>query len=495
MINTINEAINRKLNSISFTTIIKGTVESLEPLKVRISNKISIGLSFIEPRSLGIDDSSPSPALPLVVGEEIEMVRYNNGQRFYVLGKAASGGTVNYNDLQNKPILNTNNTASQSVKSDEVMGGTIKLHKISKTGSYNDLRDKPTKVSEFTNDAGYLTEHQDISNLATKDELHFHNNKSVLDSITQENIDNWNNSTGEVLPIGSMIPFGSDTNIPSNWKICDGSAISRETYADLFNVIGTSYGEGDGSTTFNLPDKRGRNSVGLDTNQTEFDTIGKKGGEKTHQLTIEEMPSHDHRLTPFVDIRQGDGQTNAHSGSLGTHLGGYVSKPNALVSPTGGNQPHNNLQPYEVDVWIIKVSNLVSSLESKNANVIDNLTSTSTTDALSANMGKELNEKLTNILKPKLLGAGAYTTSGTLNDNITNYNYIIFEGWLSNSECATGIINIETFELNKAYYANLTLDAYSRRIGVKFTSNTSFTVIRDNGDLTIKNIYGIGKRN
>lgn len=299
---------------------------------------------------------------------------------------------------------------------------------------------------------------------------------------------------GESLPIGSMIPFGSQENIPSNWKICDGSAISRETYAELFAVIGTSYGAGDGSTTFNLPDKRGRVSVGLDSNQTEFDTIGLKGGEKTHQLTIEEMPSHDHRLTPLIDIRQGDGQTNAHSGSLGTHLGGYVSKSNTLVSSTGGNQPHNNLQPYEVDVWIIKVSNLVSSLESKNANVIDNLTSTNTTDALSANMGKELNEKIINILKPKLLGAGAYTTSGTLSEDITNYNYIIFDGWLSNSECATGVINIEAFELNKVYFSNLTLDAYSRRIGIKFTSNTAFTVVRDNGDLTIKNIYGIGKR-
>ena len=110
-------------------------------------------------------------------------------------------------------------------------------------------------------------------------------------------------------------------------------------------------------------------------------------------------------------------------------------------------------------------------------------------------MGKELNEKIINILKPKLLGAGAYTTSGTLSYDITNYNYIIFDGWLSNNECSTGIINIETFELNKVYYSNLTLDAYSRRVGVKFTSNTTFTVIRDNGDLTIKNIYGIGKRN
>lgn len=294
---------------------------------------------------------------------------------------------------------------------------------------------------------------------------------------------------GESLPIGSMIPFGSQENIPSNWKICDGSAISRETYAELFNVIGTSYGEGDGTTTFNLPNKRGRVSVGLDSNQTEFNTIGKKGGEKTHQLKVEELPSHAHTVKGTV----GSGGY-VEGVSFGNSANpGYTSWVG--MSGVGGNQPHNNLQPYEVDVWIIKVSNVVGSLENKNATIIDNLTSTSATDALSANMGKELNDKIINILKPKLLGAGAYTTSGTLSEDITNYNYIIFDGWISNNECATGIINIETFELNKVYYANLTLDAYSRRIGVKFTSNTSFTVIRDNGDLTIKNIYGIGKRN
>ena len=293
---------------------------------------------------------------------------------------------------------------------------------------------------------------------------------------------------GESLPIGSMIPFGSQENIPSNWKVCDGSAISRETYAELFDVIGTSYGAGDGSTTFNLPDKRGRVSVGLDSNQTEFNTIGKKGGEKTHQLKVEELPSHSHTVKGTVG--SGGYAEGVSFGNSATP--GYTSWVG--MSAVGGNQPHYNVQPYEVDVWIIKVSNLVSSLESKNANVINNLTSTSATDALSANMGKELNEKITDILKPKLLGAGAYTTSGTLNDDITNYNYIIFDGWLADSECATCVINIETFELNKVYYSNLTLDAYSRRIGVKFTSNTTFSVIRDNGSLTIKNIYGIGKR-
>lgn len=160
-------------------------------------------------------------------------------------------------------------------------------------------------------------------------------------------------SGGDTLPIGAMLPYGNTTP-PENWLICDGSEVSRTTYAELFNVIGTSYGSGDGSTTFNLPNKKGRTSVGLDSSQTEFNTIGKRDGEKTHQLKVEEMPSHDHSLTPLVDIRQGDGQTNANSGSLGTHLGGYVSKPNTAVSLTGGNQPHNNLQPYEVDQWIIK---------------------------------------------------------------------------------------------------------------------------------------------
>lgn len=87
MIKYINEAINRKLNSMSFTTIVKGTVESTEPLKIRLNDRIVIGQSFIEPMSLGIDGNSPGSALPLIVGEVVNMVRYNNGQRFYILRK------------------------------------------------------------------------------------------------------------------------------------------------------------------------------------------------------------------------------------------------------------------------------------------------------------------------------------------------------------------------------------------------------------------------
>lgn len=148
MIKTINEAINRKLASISFTNIITGKVESVSPLQIRINNRIVIGQNFIEPMSLGLNDYSPSSALPLVVGETVQMIRYNNGQRFYILGKTGTTKqpdeiVVDYKQqVVSKPIINA--TAEQKLDpvvipiEDEVV-----LHKVSRTGSYTDLIDKP----------------------------------------------------------------------------------------------------------------------------------------------------------------------------------------------------------------------------------------------------------------------------------------------------------------------------------------------------------------
>lgn len=146
------------------------------------------------------------------------------------------------------------------------------------------------------------------------------------------------------LPIGIMLPFGG-SNPPEYFLICDGSAVSRTTYADLFNIIGTNYGSGDGETTFNLPDKRGRVSVGLDPEDTDFNAIGKKYGEKTHTLTVEEMPNHNHS---YGVSSTGGGQAQNQPG-----YGGDLTFTENVGS-TGGDQPHNNIQPSEVDNWIIK---------------------------------------------------------------------------------------------------------------------------------------------
>ena len=104
--------------------------------------------------------------------------------------------------------------------------------------------------------------------------------------------------SGDTLPIGAILPFGSNT-VPENWLLCDGSAVSRTQYQDLFNTIGITFGQGDGFETFNLPDLRDRIPVGKDSNDTDFNLLGNTGGEKTHTLTIQEMPSHNHPV--YID--------------------------------------------------------------------------------------------------------------------------------------------------------------------------------------------------
>lgn len=160
-----------------------------------------------------------------------------------------------------------------------------------------------------------------------------------------------NTLNDDSLPIGSMIPYTSEV-IPNGFLPCDGSEVSRTEYKDLFTVIGITYGAGDGETTFNLPDKRGRVSVGLDENQEEFGSIGLKRGEKAHTLTVDEMPSHTHTYTRNkLFYAEADGQNAI---GYGSNSGTAIS---AGTNETGGDKAHNNLQPYEVDQWIIKAFN------------------------------------------------------------------------------------------------------------------------------------------
>ena len=91
--------------------------------------------------------------------------------------------------------------------------------------------------------------------------------------------------------IGNIILFTGQT-IPEGYLVCNGSAISRDDYADLFDVIGTTYGSGDGSTTFNLPDLSGSVAIGVSSTHS----IGVSGGEETHILITNEIPSHTHTV-------------------------------------------------------------------------------------------------------------------------------------------------------------------------------------------------------
>lgn len=123
---------------------------------------------------------------------------------------------------------------------------------------------------------------------------------------------------------GASIPAGlvqayAGSAAPSGWLLCDGSIVSRTTYAALFTAIGTAYGAGDGSTTFGLPDLRGRVIVGKAASGT-FVTLGATGGEETHVLLTAEMAGHTHTFTGTALGTHQHVSTAVFTGSaMGTH--------------------------------------------------------------------------------------------------------------------------------------------------------------------------------
>lgn len=168
---------------------------------------------------------------------------------------------------------------------------------------------------------------------------------------------------GLVSPVGLMTPYAGAT-APDGWLICDGAAVSRVTYDRLFAVIGTTYGSGNGTTTFNLPNMKGRVAVGLDAAQTEFNVRGETGGAKDHTLTVAEMPSHAHTQAAHThsyntfakDWAIGSGQSgNGRGMDNSTSQGSTTGSATPTINATGGGGAHNNLQPYMALPYIIRI--------------------------------------------------------------------------------------------------------------------------------------------
>ena len=160
---------------------------------------------------------------------------------------------------------------------------------------------------------------------------------------------------GDTLPIGIIMPYTSDT-IPNGWLLCDGSPFSASEYPELFDLIGVTYGWDEDRNPL-LPDMRGRVVVGkkaaTSVNDTEFNALGKTGGEKAHTLTKSELPQIDIQ-TNYASSSGGDGSGLVY----GTKTG---SSNNSLIENINyGGEAHNNLQPYIVTNFIIKAKMTVA---------------------------------------------------------------------------------------------------------------------------------------
>jgi len=176
---------------------------------------------------------------------------------------------------------------------------------------------------------------------------------------------------------------------PSGYLICDGSSVSRTEYSTLFAAIGTAYGVGDGSTTFGIPNLKGRVIVGVDAVQPEFDVRGEVGGSKAETLTTAQMPAHTHIQDAHNHTQNSHNHTqNAHGHTVlrSTTAGGGSNRFSQGPAPTsattaedlgttvatniattatniaatatnqntGGGGAHNNLQPYMALQYLIK---------------------------------------------------------------------------------------------------------------------------------------------
>lgn len=163
-------------------------------------------------------------------------------------------------------------------------------------------------------------------------------------------------------PAGAIETYAGST-APNGWLLCFGQAVSRTTYADLFAALSTTHGVGNGTTTFNLPDLRGRTIAGKDNmggtsasrliTNVAGGTLGATGGAESHTLTVTQMPAHSH--SP-----RGTNTALSNSGVFGNYPT-YINadrEDNWWAKPTsteGGGEAHNNTQPTIILNYIIKV--------------------------------------------------------------------------------------------------------------------------------------------
>ena len=163
---------------------------------------------------------------------------------------------------------------------------------------------------------------------------------------------------GEVKLMGFDFP-------PRGWSLCGGQLLPINQNQSLYSLLGTTFG-GDGRTTFALPDLRDRTPIHVGNGHT----LGQRGGEQTHILSVAEIPSHTHQLNATNDSSDQAAPTDALLATTGASVGTiYSGNPLSLntslnaaaIANAGGGQAHQNMQPYLVISFCIALQGLYPS--------------------------------------------------------------------------------------------------------------------------------------
>lgn len=378
-------------NAKSVYDFVMSTVETLpQGLKIPISIQLESSL----PSTAEDGDYYFIQNMDITAPDRTGRAWWNNGQWYKVFDQ--------YQSMDGVSIVQTGGGSWQV--STEWLHGVLNLATVATSGKYSDLSGTPTNLSQFNNDSGFITSDEipeqvnsdwnsnsGKSQILNKPEFKTINNQSIIGT---GNI-NITGSDYDAAPVGAMFDYPSLTP-PTGYMIRDGRELSRTEYADLFSVIGTTYGEGDGSTTFNIPNSLGRLSIGYNSDDSDFDALGKTGGSKTHTQTIEELAKHNHIINsstgagnPIVVYADGMPTPSPGSTNYALKYTGVTndSAPYMRTNVNGNGKPMDIMNPYIVSCPIIKVTGTAIL----NGNVIDSLSEDSSTNAPSQ---RAVNEKI-----------------------------------------------------------------------------------------------------
>jgi microcystin-dependent protein len=320
------------------------------------TEKTLAGNVLITDTQITLSDSTGLPSVPftLVLNPDTnieEIVTVNTDQSgvtapTYKVTRAQDGTSASAHTSAN--IVRHMITARDLQEPQNHIAATTSVHGITDTSLLVTTTGTETLTNKRLNSPKF---NENVAMTATSTEL------NVLDGITASttelnyvdgvtsNIQTQFNNLVTV-PTGTVSMFAG-SSAPTGWLLCDGSSFDSGTYSALASLLGDTYGT-HSSTTYYLPNLKGKVAVGRDSSQSEFDTLGETGGAKTVTLNEAQMPAHTHTLTPGQVVGGGSGGTNNYAPT------GNNPTANTSITSTGGGEAHPNLQPYIVLNYIIK---------------------------------------------------------------------------------------------------------------------------------------------